>query len=279
LIRSLLSPGASWQATRELAALLTRHWQLTYEMARREVSERYAGHMLGMFWSLGHPLVMMAVYIFIFQVVFSIRLPGGSGQPRDYTLYLLCGLIPWMTLAEAMTKSCSVIVFNGNLVKQVIFPVEVLPVKSVLASLLNQVIFTVLLLGFALVTQQGLPWSWVLLPGLLFLQVFLMVGLAYLFSSVGVFVRDLRDFAVILVAVGVYAAPIFYTVDMVPETLRFLIYLNPFTYVIECFHDVCYHGRIAHPWAWAVTAAMSLGAFYFGYRVFRKLKTLFGNVL
>lgn len=279
MIRSLLSPGASWQATRELASLLTRHWQLTYEMARREVSERYTGHMLGMFWSLGHPLVMMAVYIFIFQFVFSIRLPGGSGQPRDYTLYLLSGLIPWMTLSEAMTKSCSVIVVNGNLVKQVIFPVEVLPVKSVLASLLNQVIFTVLLLAFVLVMQHSAPWTWALLPGLVLLQVLFMVGLGYLLSSVGVFIRDLRDFAFIVVTVGVYAAPIFYTVDMVPERLRFLIYLNPFTYPIECFHDLCYYGQIAHPWAWAATAAMSLLAFYFGYRVFRKLKTQFGNVL
>jgi len=278
VIRSLLSPGASWQATRELVALLTRHWQLTYEMARREVSERYAGHILGMFWSLGHPLIMMAVYIFIFQVVFSIRLPG-TAQTGNYTLYLLSGLIPWLTLCEAMNKSCSVIVVNGNLVKQVIFPVEVLPVKSIFASLLNQIIFTILLLGFVLVTQHALSWSWALLPGLIFLQVLLMVGLGYLLSSVGAFVRDLRDLVLIVSAVGIYAAPIFYTVEMVPENLRFLIYLNPFSYVIECFHDLCYHGYIAHPWAWVATLAMSLAAFYVGYRVFRRLKTMFGNVL
>lgn len=278
-MKSLISPSASWQATRELADLLTRHRQLTWEMARREVSERYAGHMLGMFWSIGHPLVLMAVYVFIFQFVFAIRIPDASGIPRSYTLYLLSGLIPWLTLAEVMTKSCSVVIDNGNLVKQVIFPVEVLPVKSVLASLLTQAIFMGLLVAFVLVSQGGLTWMWLLLPVVMLLQALLMIGLGYLISSAGVFVRDLRDFVVIVVTVGIYATPIFYTIDMVPSQFRFAIYLNPFTYLILCYRDVCYDGGLAHPWAWAALAAMGLGGFHYGYRVFRKLKFMFGNHL
>jgi lipopolysaccharide transport system permease protein len=113
----------------------------------------------------------------------------------------------------------------------------------------------------------------------LMLQTAAMTGIAMMLASLGVFVRDLKDVVQVLTLVGVYLVPVFYLPAMVPDTFRTLLYLNPFTYLIWCFQDVCYFGRIEHPIAWVVTPLLSVVFFAVGWRMFRRLKPLFGNAL
>ena len=96
------------------------------ELARRDIADRYVGQFLGMFWAVAHPLFMMGIYVFIFAFVFKVKIGDSLDIPRDYTVYILSGLIPWMAFQECMSKSCSAISANSSLVKQVVFPVEVL---------------------------------------------------------------------------------------------------------------------------------------------------------
>jgi len=278
-IYSIVKPTSNLLAFRELLSLLTRHRDLTFTMAVREIKDRYTGQLFGLFWTFGHPLTLMAVYVFIFGSVFKMRVGGTADLPLGYTAYLLAGLIPWLAMSETMGKSSTVISSSATLVKQVVFPLEVLPVKSVLVSLFTEVIFLGLLVVYSLVSYRSLSWMYLLLPLVVVLQTLFMIGISYAISSVAVFFRDAKDFVQVFTVVGLYLMPTFYLPAAVPEMFRPVLYLNPFSYMVWCFQDVLYFGRFEHPWAWVVFLAISLIAFIFGYRVFRRLKDWFANVL
>lgn len=268
-----------FQAFYEIAGIMARHKQLIWEMTKREISDRYAGQVFGALWAIGHPLVLMCIYVFVFGFVFKVRVSEGGGAPLDYTTYLLSGLIPWMAFQESMNKGSTVIVSNANLVKQVVFPTEILPVKVVIASFLTQLIFTVLLIAYVIVTHGALSFSYALIPVLFFFQILAMIGVSYILSAIGVYFRDIKDFVQIFCTAGMYVMPIFYLPEMVPRLFRPVLYFNPFSYLIWCAQDIFYFGAIKHPWSWIIFCAGSAVIFYAGYRIFRKLKVMFGNML
>ncbi|MBI4848692.1 MAG: ABC transporter permease [Nitrospirae bacterium] len=274
-----INPKNHFLDFRELLLLLTRNRQLTLEMAKREISERYMGQILGTFWAIGHPLFIMAVFVFIFAYVFKMKIGGNLPSQLDYTTYLLSGLIPWMCFQESMSKGVTVILVNANLVKQVVFPIEILPVKGVLASLVTMLLMMAILVIYVLVTHHYLPFSYALLPVLIFFQFLAMAGVCFIFSSVGTYFRDLKDVIQVFNFAGIYMIPIFYLPAQVPGKLKLLLYANPFSYMIWCYQDVLYFGRVEHRWAWVVFISSSVVIFYAGYRIFRKLKIMFGNVL
>lgn len=263
----------------ELAAILTRHRHLTLAMTKREITDRHAGQVLGGFWTIGHPLILMAVYTFVFVYVFKMRLGGTHEMPLDYTTYLLSAMIPWMAFQESMAKGSTVIVINAGLVKQVVFPIEILPIKGVLASLVTQGIATALLATYVLVTNGTLPWTYGLLPVLWSAQLLAMLGTSYLLAAIGTYFRDMKDFVQVGCLISMYTCPICYLPQWVPDLVRPALYANPFSYMVWCFQDACYFGRIDHPWAWCVFITGSLFVFALGYATFRKLKVHFGSVL
>lgn len=264
---------------REVVTLLVRHRELTWELAKRELTDRHAGSILGAFWAVGHVLFLIAVYLFVFAVVFKARLDGVGGAPPDYAAYLLAGLIPWMAFHEAMTKSCSSIIGNPSLVKQAVFPVEILPVKAVLAACLTQLIATGLLLAYLMIGHGRLAWTYGLLPLTFLLQVLAMIGMGLALAAVSVYVRDTKEVVQVLGLAAVYVMPVFYLPEWVPSLFLPVLYLNPFSYMSWCYQDVLYFGRIAHPWAWLVFPAFSLAALVTGVRLFRRLKGSFGGAL
>jgi lipopolysaccharide transport system permease protein len=273
------SLSRNFRAFSELIQVFRYRGRLIYELTRREISDRYTGQVFGIFWTIGHPLMITLVYIFIFGFVFVARVGGTLDMPLDYTSYMLAGIIPWLVFQEVMAKASTVVISNANLVKQVIFPIEVLPVKTVLASLVTEVVFLALLAIYTLVTSHFIPWTYIFIPLLVLFQIFAMIGVGYLFSSVGVYFRDLREFVQIFLTVAFFILPILYLPESIPAVLRPLLYLNPFSYMIWSYQDALYYGSIIHPWAWVVFGLGSLFVFIFGYRVFRLLKVMFGNVL
>ncbi len=278
-MKSLFDLKAYYQAFREIVLLLTGHRQLTFEMAKREVTDRYLGQSLGSFWVLGHPVVIMGVYVFVFAYVFKMKLGGTHEFPLDYTTYLLSGLMPWICFQDAMSKSSIAIVSNANLVRQVVFPIEVLPVKTVFASLVPMIISLTILVIYVLASHHSLQWTYMLVPLLIFFQVIAMMGISYMLSAIGTYFRDIKELVQVFNVAGLYILPVFYLPEQVPQIFRPLLYCNPFSYVIWCYQDALYFGRFEHWWAWFVFPVISIFVFSMGYRIFRKLKTMFGNVL
>jgi len=259
--------------------ILIRQRKLILAMAKRELSDKYVGQVLGMFWTIGHPLVLMMIYLFIFAFVFRVNVSDLPNASFDYTVYLLSGLIPWLAIQDCLAKSALAITANANLVKQVVFPIEVLPIKGVLVSMLPQVVSTVLLAVYTLIKFHFLPWTYVLLPAVLLFQVLGLVGVAYVLSAIGVYLRDLKDIVQVFCTAGLYLIPVFYLPNMIPEMFRPVLYINPFSYVIWCYQDIFFFGRFEHSIAWAAYPCLSLIIFIAGDRMFSRLKSMFGNHL
>lgn len=263
----------------ELWALLRHHRELMLELARRDIADRYVGQFLGMFWAVAHPLFMMGIYVFIFAFVFKVKIGDSLDIPRDYTVYILSGLIPWMAFQECMSKSCSAISANSSLVKQVVFPVEVLPAKGVFAAFLTQLISTALLILYTIIATKQVPLTYILIPVIWGLQFLAMIGVSYMLSAIGAYFKDIKDFVQLFGVAGMYAMPIFYLPGWVPEIFKPVLYINPFSYLVWCYQDVFYFGGITHPEAWVINIIGSFFIFIVGYRFFRKVKPGFGGAL
>ena len=136
-----------------------------------------------------------------------------------------------------------------------------LPVKVVAAALCNQAVFLAAILAYRLIGGYGVPWTFALVPALLAAEAMALVGLGLLLGSVGVFFRDLKDFVQVFGAIGLYLVPVAYQPGMVPVAVRWLLWANPFSYVVWCFQDACYYGRIEHPWAWPVVGCLAVLSF------------------
>ncbi len=265
----------------DVISVLIRQRQLLLAMTRRDLTDRYVGQMFGLFWAIAHPLVLVGVYVFVFVYIFKVKMSGLGGVPLDYdySVYLLAGLVPWIAAQESLVRSTTAIQCQSSLVKQVVFPLEVVPVKVILAALVTQAVFIIVLAVYTICQSGKLPFTYVLLPVLLPIQLVGLAGVSFLLSSIGAFFRDLKDFMQVFCVTGIYLMPVCYMPEMVPSMVRPLLYLNPFSYMTWCFQDVFYFGTIAHPWAWVVMTGMSMVVFYFGARVFRVLKPMFGNVI
>jgi lipopolysaccharide transport system permease protein len=262
--------------------VLTRYRALTWELTRREVTDRYNAQLLGPAWAIGHPLLLMGIYVFLFTYVFPHRWPEGTSMPRSFPVYILAGLIPWMTFGEVMSKSSTVIIGSAGLAKQIAFPLEVLPVKTALGAFFGQLVATCVLLLVMLVGGGGWPWTLVLAPVIFLLQVIAMTGVCYALSAAGVFFRDLKEFVQVFLAAGLFLAPILYLPEMVESVwapLRFVLLVNPFSHMVWCFQDVFYFGHIAHPVSWVTFVSTSLIVWYGGGSLFARLRHLFGDAL
>lgn len=255
------------------------NFALILELAKREVEERYTNQVLGILWVLLHPAVLIGVYIFLFVVVFKVKIGGTRELPLDYTTYLICGLAPWLVMLEGLNKSGTTITGASNLVKQIVFPVEILPVKTILATIPSYVVSLGILVTYIVITQEVVHKTIIFLPILFALQYIFMIGLCFIISSLGVFFRDLKDIVQVTSFVAMYMMPLFYLPNAVPGGFKFILYVNPFSYMIWSYQDALYFGDFRHWWALFIFAFLSLSTLVLGYRLFMNLKPVFADAL
>lgn len=265
-------------ATRFLFGSLVKHRRMLLEMAKRDISDRYSGQVLGAVWAVVHPVMTIAVFIFMFAVVFRMKVDGGLDVPGDHTLYMVSGIVPWLVVADILGRSSSIISSQASLVKQVVFPVEILPVKMVLATLPTFLIGFAGLVIYGLMVGRAGP-SLLLYPLAAVPFYLFLLGASFAISAIGVFLRDIREIVQMYTLIGIYVAPIFYFMNWVPERLRFLVYLNPITMFIENFHDAAYYGGIRSWTVWLVALLTGAIAAWLGAMIFARLKPHFGSYL
>lgn len=274
----LRQPFAHGAAGLELIRVMARHRRLITAMAWREVSDPLAGSFLGLAWALFHPLIMMAVYVLVFSTIFQVRVPGAEGT-GSFALYMLSGYLPWMVLAQVLVSSCGSVADRPELAKQVVFPLEVLPLKGVVAALVPQLVGTAFLAGYQWFVQGALPCTWLAIPALLACEAAVLAGVAFAMAASSVYFRDLKQLASVAVMVGFYLTPILYSLEMAPAWLGDILRWNPVSYFIAPFRDACFYGELRTPWAWVALGLSTLVFPVAGYRMFRKLKPYFASVL
>lgn len=263
-----------WRPLLELPA----RRELILSLVRRELAARYRGSTLGVVWTLLTPLVMIAIYTLLFANFFGARF-NPQGSTWDYALYLFCGLLPWTAFQEAASGAATNIVRHTNLVKRVVFPLEVLPVAGVLASAANQLYGTLALVAATLVVRRELHVTLLWLPLLVALQTVFVLGVAWLVASLGVFLRDTREVVQLVLVAWLYLTPIIYPEGIVPEQYRAIIDYNPWSGLIRSYRRVMLEGAAPDPGGLLYFALFASASFLFGYWWFAKTRRNFADVI
>jgi lipopolysaccharide transport system permease protein len=239
---------------------------------------RYQGSFGGLFWSFFQPLVMMVIYTVVFSSFLKIKF-GASESPFAFSVYLLCGLLPWVAFSESISLSTNLITSNANLVKRVVFPLEILPFNTVLANTITFLIGLLLVIPMSWLLNGWLSWSMVILPVIIFLQVLFYIGVTWIWASFSVYFPDLRQFTGILLTVGMYMTPIFYPQELVPEWAMPIMQINPFANLVSLYRKVIMNG-VFPEWGQLVSLlVVSLISFMLGYFWFIHTKKGFADIL
>ena len=259
--------------------MLKQYLFLIYQMSRREIVGRYRGSMMGLLWSFASPLVMLAVYTFVFSVVFRVRWQTGGGDNASFALNLFAGVIVHGFFAECLNRSPTLIAENTGYVRKVVFPLWVIPAVVVVAAMFHMLISLLVLLVCSGLYLQQFHVSVLVLPLLLAPYTLLVLGVSWFFAALGVYLRDLAQVLPVVTMVMMFMAPVFYPVEALPEAFRPWMYLNPLTFVIGEMRGLVLSGAMPH---WATLAkftAIALLVALAGWKVFRKAQPGFADVL
>lgn len=260
-------------------ATIVRCRGLIAQLAKREFSARYRGSFFGGTWSIIYPLLIVLIFWFVFGIVFKTRWGVQQVSDGDYIVIAMVGMIIHGLFVEVLGKSPSLVLAQPSYVKKVIFPLEILPITALLSALINAAIMFAIILAAAVLVRGALPWTVLLVPVVLLPFVIFLVGVALFFSSIGVYVRDLQQVVVLIGMAALFMAPIFYPLTTVPESYRWLLWLNPLTFIVEQTRGVALFGELPD---WSGLGLYALAAIAFtwaGLVWFQRIRKGFADVL
>ncbi len=248
-------------------------------MAKRDIIGRYRGSFLGLIWSFLTPLLMLAVYTFVFSVVFKARWNLGSGDKAEFAMALFAGLTVYTVFSEVLSRAPNLIVENSSYVTKVVFPLEILPLVTLVNAVFHMLISMSILLAFIVLVKHAIPWTVLLFPVIIFPLLLVTIGLSWLLSALGVYVRDLGQMIGVIISAMLFLSPVFYPISSMPESVRWLFYLNPVTLPIEQARSVVLWGHIPDLWAWGGYFLSSVLVSLLGLWAFNRLRGGFSDVL
>jgi lipopolysaccharide transport system permease protein len=250
---------------------LVNNARLLVAITRVEMSKKYAGSVLGPIWLVLQPALLLSVYIFVYLVVFKMRFPGFSSF--DYLLYVFTGLVPYMGTMEAISSGAVSIKQNIHLVKNVMLPIELVPVRAVLVASATQAVGLVVVLLLAAI-NGSLSVHVLWLPLVWALQLVALFGIVWMIASVAVALPDISYFISLFLFLLMWVSPIGFTPDMVPANLAAVLYLNPITYLLELYRDSILFGRLPSIRTAAAFAGMAFASFAIGAAFFRRFRSV-----
>ncbi len=257
---------------------LVRHGELIITMTWRDFGARYRGSFGGLVWSVFQPLVMMVIYTLVFSVFLKVRFTSGS-SPFEFSVYLLCGLLPWNALSESLTQSTQVLRNNVNLVKRVVFPLEILPLNLALAAAIQQVIGFLLLIPLAWLVTGKLQASLLLVPVILVFQMLFVTGVNWVAASFAVFLPDFRHVISLVLMVWMFLTPVVYPEDVVPAPLLLIFRLNPMARIVTLYRNAFMSGLLPSLTGLLGAGVLCLLVFMAGYFWFIRTRPGFADVL
>ena len=238
-------------------ALIWRQRTLLKRMTWREISSRYRESVLGSVWAALNPLLMLAIYTFVFGFIMKSRWPGQGDNKLLFALTLFAGLIVNTLFAETVNRCTTVISENANYVKKVVFPLEMLPLVVLGSAVFHAVVSLAILVVANALLGTGLHWSMLLLPVVIGPILLTSAGVGWILASLGVFLRDASQVVGFLTALLMFLSPIFYPVTVFPQQVRNLLFLNPLTLPVLEVRQVAIEGLPPH-WI-SVLAAYGIG--------------------
>ena len=258
---------------------IVEHRFVIGQLAKRAILGRYRGTVLGLLWSLVTPLLLLAVYTFVFGTILQVRWVSQSGGNAEFAAILFSGMLVHGILAECLTQASTLIVANPQYVKKVVFPLEALPWVTVISAFFQGVISTGILLAYLFFVQGGIPWTAVLFPIPLFVLAFVCIAAGWLISATAVYLKDIAQMMGLLSTVLFFMAPILYPKTALPVEFQNLLYLNPLTYIIEQFRAVVLWGQLPNWNGLALYGIASVAIAWMSLAWFQKTRKGFADVL
>jgi lipopolysaccharide transport system permease protein len=258
---------------------LALNTRLLIELTKRELLSKYKGTYFGILWYILAPLSLLTVYSVFFTQIIRARWASTDLGPSDYVLNIFSGLIIYNFFAEVFVRSAKLIINNTNYVKKVVFPLPALPLSILIGALVNQVLSSLIFVIFIFIIKGGISFQAFLMIPIFISQAIMCLGFSFLISSVGVYVRDLPQVIGLGVSILLFLSPVFYSIESLSPRISSFIMVNPISYPINAVRTIALHDGIFDLKGYlAYTAIAILVCFYF-YKIFRKLRTGFADVL
>jgi lipopolysaccharide transport system permease protein len=257
---------------------LYKYRGLIWNFVRRDISSKYIGSMLGLYWSVINPLITLVVYCIVFGFFLKARLPGNDNI-WDFALYFSAGFLPWTAFSQSVMRASTSIVDNKNYIKKVPFPSEIFPVYIIISEFVN------LLIGLSIfmvifIILKGTPSFYIIfLPIGIILQLMFTLSLSLIFSSATVYFRDIPQILGSLFMVWFWGTPVVYSVNVIPESVRWIVDINPAYYLVEIYRDILLYNRFPDPHRLLPFILFSIIFLYLSSVIFQRTKRGFGELL
>lgn len=251
---------------------LYKYRELLKSNTKKEVRGKYKHSFLGVLWSFLNPLLQILVYAIVFPLIL-------KNNQEHYVVFLCCGLIPWNFFATAINKSASTMLENGNIIKKVYFPREILPISVVTSELINFVISTIIILAFVIFDGVKLTPYILYYPLIVIVQYLLILAISFIVSSITVYIRDIQHFIGVALQLFFYATPIVYAANTIPEEFSWILKYNPMTYIINGYRDIFLNQTAPDIKMLLIILCAIIVACVVGYSIFSKLQKGFAEEL
>ncbi|MBL8762536.1 MAG: ABC transporter permease [Phycisphaerae bacterium] len=264
-----------------MLSTLFSHRALALQLARRDIEARYKSQRLGLLWAVLNPLILLAIYTFVFAVVFPSRLGTAPEEHLGlYALNVFLGLVTFGLFRDLFNHAPALVVSNRNYVKRVVFPLEILAIADFLACLFTMAIgLAVWLVGYVAIMRQPPPPEALLFPVLIIPVALLALAASWFLSALTVFVRDLSNAVEMASTVLFFLTPIFYSLENLPPRFRALLQYNPLAQAVEGARAVMIRGQQPDWLNWSITLAAAALAALGSYAFFTKARRAFADVL
>jgi lipopolysaccharide transport system permease protein len=256
-----------------------QHRHLILQMTRREVVGRYRGSVMGILWSFFNPVFLLTIYTFVFSVIFKTKWGAGSDSKTEFAMILFAGLIVFNLFSETVTRAPSLILSNVNYVKKVVFPLEILPVVSILSSCFHSLVSIGVLILFRLLVGSGFSLTTILFPIIIAPLLLLSLGISWFLAALGVYIRDVSQTISLAMTALMFVSPLFFPITALPEKIRIIVYLNPLSFIIEQGREVLIFSHLPN-WGGLLIYFLISGIIAtLGFIWFQKARTGFADVL
>lgn len=253
---------------------LYNYRELLKTSVKKDIGGKYKHSFLGVLWSFINPLLQILVYALIFPLVMK-----NGGSYKDYTVFMVCGLIPWAYFTTVINRASFIMIENGNILKKVYFPRSILPLSLVTSETINFLVSCIIILVFIVIKGFGISKFILFFPLVLLIQYVLLLGIALIFSAVTVYMRDIQHFIGVVLQLLFYATPIVYSIDTIPEGFRWILKWNPMTYIIEGYRAIFYNQTMPDLKSLGILGVISIVILIVGYLLFNKLQKRFAEEL
>jgi ABC-type polysaccharide/polyol phosphate export permease len=249
---------------------LYNYRELLKSNVKKEIRGKYKGSFLGVLWSFVNPLLQVAVYAIVFPYIMKIKTP-------NYLQFLIIGIIPWTFFTTVINQGMITVRTNAGIIKKVYFPREILPISVATSGLVNFFISCIIILIFCLFGGLGISWHIILLPLIAILQYILTLGLVFALSAINIYIKDTEYIVQFILNMVFYGTPILYPVTLFPERLRWILFLNPLTEVINSYRDIFMYHKLPELNGMLYLFVVAFVLFGIGFAIFRKLEKGFAE--